>query len=216
MENIWGTQSGWLLTQLKEKGIAITSVDTRVSMTTGTVDGELLAVQPGTDAALQLGMLHHLLTKRLKDMDIDFIKSHVHGFFDDENAKSYHADVADGTYTVPAGASLSAFILGDNDALVKAGLNKATSIYPATIGYNVNPSDILYGKEAPIYGQMEKTPEWAEAITGVKASAIRKLADTYLDKKVTTWIASGFQRHTEAEQAVWLGRLLAVVTKKLR
>jgi len=213
LESIWGSQSGWLVTQLREQGIPITAVDGRVSMTVDTVADTYLAVMPGTDAALISGMLHHLLTKRLKDLDIDFIKSHVHGFFDDPEAISYHDDVQD--YTVPPGGSLSAFIMGNDESLVKAGLNKATSIYPETIGYPVTKEDELYGKRAPIYGQLPKTPEWASAITGVPVDAIRSFADLYLDNTVTTWMGTGLQRNTEAEQGVWLGRILATVTNNI-
>ncbi|WP_419175938.1 molybdopterin-containing oxidoreductase family protein [Desulfosediminicola sp.] len=210
LESIWGTQSGWLLTQIREAGVPITAVDGRVSMTVDTVADDFIAVMPGTDAALITGMLHHLLTKRLKDLDIGFIKSHVHGFFDDPEAASYHDDVEG--YTVPVGASLSAFIMGNDDSLVKAGLNKATSVYPETIGYCVNKEDELFGKRAPIYGQLPKTPEWASEICGVPADKIRKFADLYLDSKVTTWMGTGLQRNSEAEQGVWLGRILSTIT----
>lgn len=210
LEVIWGTQSGYQLTQMREQGIPITVVDGRVSMTADTIADTLVAPVPGTDPALIAGMLHHLLTNRFKDLDIDFIKAHVHGFFD-ESGSSYHEDVKD--YSVPAGASLSAYIMGDDPALVKAGLNKATSTYPDTIGYDVTSADELYKKRAPIYGQLPKSPEWASEITGVPVEQIQKLADLYLDNKVTTWMGTGLQRNTEAEQGVWYGRILAAVTK---
>lgn len=213
LETIWGSQSGYQLTQIREQGVPITAVDGRVSMTVDTVADSYIAVVPGTDAALISGMLHHLLTTRLKDLDIAFIKSHVHGFFDDPGARSHHEDVED--YTVPPGGSLSAFIMGNDEALVTAGLNKAASIYPETIGYCVNKQDALRNKRAPIYGQLPKTPEWASAITGVPVEKIRSFADLYLYNKVTTWLGTGLQRHTEAEQGVWLGRILATITKNI-
>ncbi|TCK63269.1 molybdopterin-dependent oxidoreductase [Seleniivibrio woodruffii] len=212
-EAIWGTQSGWYLTQAKERGIPMTAIDTRVSKTAATVADELVTLAPTTDAALILGMMHHLLTTRNVDLDVAFIKSHLHGFFDDPAATSYQASVAAGTYVVPNGASLSAYVMGN----VQHAENGAASIYPNTIGYNVNTSgpmtDPLAGKRAPIYGQIPKTPEWASAITGVPAAKIREMADTLLDKKCTIWNGSGFQRHSESEQAVWLLRVLSVITK---
>lgn len=211
LEAVWGTQSGYLITQVREKGIPVTVVDGRVSMTADTVADSLVATVPGTDAALISGMLHHLLTRRFDDLDIDFINAHVHGFFDDPEAESYHEDVQG--YEVPAGASLSAFIMGSDNTLVKKGLNQKTSIYPDTISYCVNEDDELFGKRAPIYGQLPKSPEWASEITGVPAAQIRNLADIYLDQKVTTWMGTGLQRNTEAEQGVWFGRILATVTK---
>ncbi len=213
LEAIWGTQSGWYLTQAREKGIPMTAIDTRVSKTAATIADELVTIAPTTDAALILGMLHHLLTTRMANLDVSFIKAHLHGFFDDPAATSYHSSVAAGTYVVPNGASLSAFVMGN----VAHAENGAASIYPDTIGYNVNTSgtltDPLAGKRAPIDGQTPKTPEWASAITGVPAAKIREMANTLLDKNCSIWNGSGFQRHSESEQAVWLLRVLSVVTK---
>ncbi|WP_022849609.1 molybdopterin-dependent oxidoreductase [Limisalsivibrio acetivorans] len=213
LEAVWGTQSGWYLVQTKEMGIPMTAVDTRFSKTAATVANDFVNITPGTDAALLLGILYHLLTSRYSDLDIDFIKAHVHGFFDDPSSTSYHDSVADGTYNVPEGASLSAYVMGNETALVDAGLNAKTSVYPDTIGYNVNSEDELYGKRTMIYGQTPKTPEWAEKITGIPASKIRSMANTLLDKKCTIWNGSGFQRNTEAEQPVWLLRIMSAVTK---
>jgi anaerobic dimethyl sulfoxide reductase subunit A len=213
MESVWGTQSGWYLIQAKEQGIPITAVDTRVSMTSDTVADDTVMVSPTTDAALLLGMLYYLLKERRADLDEAFIRDHVHGFFDDPAATSYHASVGAGTYVVPNGASLSAFVMGNENDLVVAGLNGATSVYPDDIGYNVNATDPLSGKRAPIWGQDPKTPEWASAITGVSVAKIKEMADTLLDNKCTVWYGSGFQRHTESEQAVWLLRIVTAITK---
>ncbi|GAB1536931.1 dimethyl sulfoxide reductase subunit A [Geovibrio sp. ADMFC3] len=214
MEAIWGTQSGWYLLQAKERGIPMTAIDTRISMTAGTLADDMVTLAPCTDTALVLGMLYYLLTERYADLDIPFIKAHVHGFFDDPAATSYHASVAAGEYGVPAGASLSAYILGTERYLIDTtGDNLETSIYPDTIGYNVNATDPLFGKRTRIYGQTPKTPEWASAITGIPVAKIKELADTLLDKKCTIWNGSGFQRNTESEQIVWILRILSAVTE---
>ncbi|ADD67005.1 molybdopterin oxidoreductase [Denitrovibrio acetiphilus DSM 12809] len=213
LEAVWGTQSGWYLTQARESGIPFTVIDTRYSQTAATLADEFINIQPCTDGALALAAMYYLLKERMADLDVDFIKEHVHGFFDDPAATSYHASVADGTYVVPNGASLSAYIFGTDTTLVDDGYNGAISIYPDTIGYNVPDTDPLFGKRAPIYGQTPKTPEWASAITGVPVATIKKIADTLIDSKCTILNGSGFQRNTESEQIVWLMRILTVVTE---
>jgi len=210
-ETVFGTNTGWYLQQAKEKGIPVIAVDTRVSKAVATAADEFINITPATDAALLLGMMYHLLTARYADLNINNINKYCFGFFDN-GSTILRADVDATKYAVPAGASLSAFVLGNETSLVTAGRNIATSIYPNTIGYNVNATDDLYGKTVKIWGQTPKTPEWAEKITGVPAAKIRELANMYLDHKVTTWIGGGYQRHTESEQAVWLNRIFSVIT----
>ena len=213
-EAIWGTNSMWYTQQAKEKGIPIISVDSRVSQTQATVATDRISPLPGTDSALMLGMLYHLTVERPDALDVAFIRKYVHGFYDDDPAAptldaSYHPDVPAGSYAVPAGASLSAFVAGN----VQLPQNQAPSIYPETIGYNVNASDPLSGKRVTIGGQTPKTPEWAAAICGVPAAKIRSFADSFVARKTTVWWGSGWNRGGEAEQLIWLGYVLGFVTK---
>jgi len=164
-------------------------------------------------------------------LDIEFILKYTHGFFDDKIyekqeyqsiPKTYHPNLDRNNYSVPNGASLSAYIMGDNDLLVKAGLNGAISIYPETIGYNnYNPDAaagtydaMLKNARVPMYGQQEKTPEWAEKICGVPADTIRWLADLFASKKVTTWLGGGWQRQSEGEQGPLNVYALGAITKQ--
>jgi anaerobic dimethyl sulfoxide reductase subunit A len=213
-ETVFGTNTGWYLQQIKELGIEVISVDSRYSKATATSADTFVNLLPGTDAALLSGMIYHLLTARLGDLDIPWINARMYGLFD--NGQSVlRTDVDAAKYKISDGASLSAFILGNENSLVTADHNNGISIYPDTIGYEVNPEDELYGKTVHIWGQRAKTPEWAEKICGVPAATIRNLANMYLDNKVTTWIGGGYQRHTEGEQAIWLNRVLSVMTKNI-
>ncbi|WP_265823488.1 molybdopterin-dependent oxidoreductase, partial [Geovibrio ferrireducens] len=206
------TNAGYYFTQIKDAGIPCTVIDPRVSKSAAVMADDYVNIMPGTDAALVLAMLYHLLKNHLGSLDITFIRDHLYGFFDTGNS-FVTGRVANAAYNVPAGGSLSAFIMGDENDLVVAGLNSATSIYPDTIGYEVNSTDELYGKTVSIWGQRAKTPEWAEKITGIPAAKIRELAEMYLNDYVNTFIIGGYQRHTESEQAVWITRVLSVVTK---
>jgi anaerobic dimethyl sulfoxide reductase subunit A len=211
-ETVFGTNTNWYLQQIKEKGVPVIAIDTRVSKTVVTAADEYISIIPGTDAALLLGMMYHILKNNFDLVDVDFINKYCYGFFDNGNS-ILHDTVDAANYGVPDGGSLSAFIMGDETDLVTAGLNNATSIYPNTIGYNVNTDDDLYGKTVHTWGQMAKTPEWAEKITGISAARIRELAEMYMNNNITTWIGGGYQRNTESEQAVWLNRIFSVFSK---
>jgi len=216
-ETVFGTNTNWYLQQIKELGVPVIAIDTRVSKTVATAADEFISIIPGTDGALLLAMMYHIMKNYPDKVDADFIKKYMYGFFDTGNTL-LHADVDAANYAVPTGGSLSAFIMGNEDDLVVgasslAGNNLGTSIYPDSIGYNVNADDDLYGKTVKIWGQGPKTPEWAEAITGIPAAKIKELALIYMNNKVTTWIGGGYQRHTESEQAVWLNRVFSVFSK---
>jgi len=114
-EAIWGTQTSGYLTQMKEAGKPITIIDTRVSKTAATLASDLVTPAPCTDSALILAIMHELLTNKFTVDDITFIKKYVTGFFD---------DVSGG---VPAGASLSAYILGGS---IQHPHNAGVPIYP--------------------------------------------------------------------------------------
>lgn len=234
-ESIWGTNSGWYLQQLKEMGKEVIVIDSRFSMTASTQATRYIPVMPGTDAALINAIIYELITKTWdKDgkkigniLDEVFILKYVHGFFDDfayknkaynSIPKGYHSDVnRNNLYIVPDGSSLSAMIMGSDDRLVKAGLNGSTSIYPDKIGYNnYNPldkKDYLKNKMVGIYGNVPKSPKWAESVSGVSEEQIRELADIFSTKKVTIWLGGGFQRQSEGEQGPLLCYTLGVITK---
>lgn len=156
---------------------------------------------------------------------VEYIDKYMHGFFDKETVTSddvYTKDLrdiidltdpalgGDKAYCVPKGASFSAYIFGATKLLKNAG----ASIYPETIGYNVNADDILYDRTVPCYGQVAKTPEWAEKITGIKASKIKELAEMLCTTKVTTWHGAGVQRQTEGEQFCWALPILHTLTNQ--
>lgn len=158
------------------------------------------------------------------------VGKYVYGFFDtnsaDDSAGTNNSYMLDDQTTfnskaaVSAGSSLSAYIFGSSNTLVTNGLNQATSIYPEKIGYNVRSYqldgeyDVLYdsttgqSKQIDIYGQVEKTPAWAAAITGVPETQIKALADTFLTENVHCWMMGGLQRNSEGDQACWAWTIL--------
>ena len=217
-ESIRSTGSMWYSTQAKEKGVKVAVVDSRVSMTMATIADEQILPVPGTDPALVLGMMYHLLAEPTLAggaagslLDPVFIRKYVHGFYDDP-APTHYRDTSPVTYVVPNGASLSAFVLGNERTLIDQGQNGGTSIYPESIGYNYTEGPLASAR-VPIWGQTPKTPEWAEKICGVPAATIRSFAEELATRRTTIWMGSGIQRDTEAEQTFWLVYVLAAITK---
>lgn len=205
----------------------------------------------GTDSAMMQAMMYHLIMLEWGGaspvsgmarpaagwLNRDYIRKYIHGFFDTDDSdtledpytiyvganfwtppKAYSKDVN----LVAPGTSLSAYLLGDDDTLVQADINKATSVYPDSIGYNLrapgtlssdDPGDGAYGKRSPAYGQVPKTPEWAEKITGVSADRIRRLAEMIAGQKTVMITGLGYNRAFEAEQNTWNFQILAAVTR---
>jgi anaerobic dimethyl sulfoxide reductase subunit A len=207
---IWGTNSMWYMQQAKEMGVEVVSIETRQTNTVSTLADQFVPVIPGTDPALLLSLMYVMIEEDL--LDKDFVKKYVHGFFDDPEPTLYHNDVDNKKYIVLPGTSLAAYVIGDNADLVDGSYIQAVSIYPDEIFYNVNDDDELAGKPVKCYGQVAKTPEWAEKITGVKADTVRGLARKWATKKTTTLIGGGFQRQSEGEQAPWLIYIMGAIT----
>jgi anaerobic dimethyl sulfoxide reductase subunit A len=240
-DTVMGVNTMWYLQQAREKGIPIISIDSRINQTTAAIATQKVMVVPGTDSALIAGMMYHLLAEPSLDgskpagsmLDDKFIRTYVHGFFDDLAPTMYHSDGPSPSsaaptspktsYIVPPGASLSAYIMGSNRFLVDGPTaanptgktwNLATSIYPDTIGYNYVAPDPLAGQTTKIWGNVPKTPEWAEKICGVPANTIRALAESFADPRIATtaWFGGGIQRTYEQEQAIWMCWILSHIT----
>lgn len=160
------------------------------------------------------------------------VGKYLYGFFDtnadDDAAGTNNSYMLDGSDQITfkdkakaaPGASFSAYVFGSSNRLVNGGYNKGTSVYPDKIGYNVR-SYPLDGDYDPLwdqaanrsrltecYGQIEKTPEWAEKICGVPAADIEALADTFLTKNVSCWMMGGLQRNSEGDQGCWAWTIL--------
>lgn len=206
---------------------------------------EWIQIKPYTDTALVLGMLHYMITKTVDAngtvhtgngyLDLNYIDTMVYGFFD---SPAYWLEKATGNISlteqtangwikieeVPAGQSLSAYILGSaDDRLVQAKYgdsNYTAKQFGATTSRNksvctyasksANPS-FLYKTH---FGEA-KTPEWASAITGVPADKIKELAEVYLDSNRKIWNewAGGLQKQAEGVTGIISIQTLCILTK---
>jgi len=224
METVYGSNTMWYIMQARDMGAKLISVDSYLSKTAAVSD-QFISPVPGTDVAMMQAMIYHLLkndkfSAEVSKNNYEFLRTKIFGFFDEPKGEGFRAEgVSADDYYCPAGASLSAYIFGNDDFLVRKGLNQATSIYPDSIGYNVNGShddpggvDPLFGRKTPIYGQVPKTPEWAEKICGVPAKTIKELAESIGSKKTILLQGGGWQRNHEGEQALMMSLILGLST----
>lgn len=183
-------------------------VDTGVTLATDWVQ-----LRNYTDTALIMAMFHEMLVNTFNAdgsiknnpwLDVNYLDTMVYGFFD---SPEYWVKTADGTIAttlpadttgyrridaVPAGRSLSAYVMGSDARLTassyvdaanytaqqfsgkQAKRNGGTCSYPVSLG---GSTKYLYKKDF----NTPKTPEWAEKICGTPAATIRNLAKMYCD-----------------------------------
>lgn len=152
---------------------------------------EWIPIKPGGDAPVMLAMLHTMIMEDL--LDDDEINNFTIGFYDQQTAGN-----------VPAGRSLSAYVMGPNNKLVTAGKNLDVANY--TFSYNgVTSATSTYPHKAMM--NIEKTPAWASAISGVPEAKIKELARLMAkpeNKPVFLHVSLGMQRQAEGVNNMWL------------
>jgi biotin/methionine sulfoxide reductase len=114
-------------------------------------------------------------------------------------------DVAATWHPVVPGTD-TAVMLALAHVLVSEGLHDVDFLERYTVG-----ADRLI---AYILGESDgqpKTPEWAEAISSIPASAIRELARRMAERRTLVTVSWGLQRTQHGEQPVWMGIALAAL-----
>ncbi len=236
---------------LKERGgkvyfLGPEFVDTGVTCATDWVQ-----VRNYTDTALIMAMMYHMIDLTFDkngnvrkgtgkpQLDLDYLDTFVYGFFDSPGfylndktgemkfTKPKKMEGHRKVNAVPAGQSLSAYIMGSDDRLTKAKYgtkNYTAKMYTehgsktrnlATCSYDVktgNDTKYLYKKDMNV----PKTPEWAEQITGTPADTIRELAELYLNPAnhpiYTEW-SGGLQKQDAGTIALYALQSMLAVSK---
>jgi len=134
-ETMFGSERGYYLAQLKEKGVRIVVIDPRFSDTAAFAD-EWIGIKPSTDGAMADSMAYVIWSEGL--LDRRFIDKYCLGFDEEHMPSDASGELA--------GLSYESYLFGKADGVVK-------------------------------------TPEWAEAITGVPAGTIVRLAREYATAK---------------------------------
>lgn len=234
-------------------------VDTGVTLATDWVQ-----LRNYTDAAMIMAMFHEMIVNTFNEdgslkpkserwLDVDYLDTFVYGFFDSPEywlmTSTTDADAGSISLTektgagwrkvaaVPAGKSLSAYVMGSDKRLQKAaysdGKNYSAQTFAGAMAHrNVSGCSLtINGKAACDCTQAEinaskyyykkdlmkpKTPEWAEAICGTPAATIREMAKMYCDPAqhpiVSEW-CGGVQKSDNGVVSLWAIIALMCVTK---
>ena len=199
---------------MKKRGGKVTFIGPELSEVGISQADEWIQIKPYTDTALILGMIYHMIdisldsSKKLNQatpaLDFDYLDTLVYGFFD---SPAYWVNPVDGAVSltdpadaswryvqeVPAGKSLSAYVMGDDARLTQVAYD-GTSNYMAKMFTDANPgltrnkavanypvpAGSKYKYKASV--NKAKTPAWASDITGISEERIKELAEFYLTK----------------------------------
>jgi len=233
-----------------------------------TLADEWLQIRPYTDTAVIMAMIHHMITNtfdtngnirndvdKTLQLDLNYIDTMVHGFFD---SPEYNIVNTDGTITVetaeaegterkiaavPAGLSLSAYIMGDDKRLTNAKYGVAyngktnytgTTFAAAKVSgaarprnlsvcsYTVSGAKVTAENAATSKYKTKqnyltpKTPEWAEKISGIPAAKIRELAELYINPAnhpIHSEWAGGQTKQAEGVITYFATHALLILTK---
>ncbi|MDR2869943.1 MAG: molybdopterin-dependent oxidoreductase [Deferribacteraceae bacterium] len=209
-----------------------------------TIADEWIRSRPYTDVALVHGMLHEMIINTVnvdgslkpedeRWLDLDYLDTMVYGFFDSPeywiSDKGEIALEATEGYrkieAVPAGKSLSAYIMGNDDRLTKLVYGNSNYIATKFAGSARNIATCSYndraGKTVFEYKKAMKTPktaEWASAITGIPADRIKELAKMYatagkLDQPIWNEWSGGQLKQAEGCTTLFAIQTLLIATK---
>lgn len=166
------------LREAQEAGARVVCIDPHFSTTAGKSD-QWIPIEVGTDAALFLGMISHILDNKLYDED--FIKRHTALPFlvDKKTGKLLHAKK-------PAVDEAGAEVTGQKDLFYVNASGKA-AVYANTkpVDIKLTGSVRVDGKEAVTVfdllrdNQKQYTASWASEVTGIDAATIESLAAEY-------------------------------------
>ncbi len=213
---------------------------------------EWIQMRAYTDAALICGMMHEMLINTFNTdgsiksdswLNVDYIDSMVHGFFD---SPGYWLNKTNGVMTmndkaddpgdgsvwineVPAGKSLSAYILGSgDDRLTQAAYSAANNYTAQQYALKQTKRNAGVCSYVPAQGaantkyslkkdfEKAKDAAWAEAITGVKASKIQELARLYCTEAahpLYSEYCGGQQKQAEGCNNMFAVQALNIITQ---
>ncbi len=159
-------------------GARVVTIDPHFSTTAGKSD-QWIPIEVGTDAALFLGMITHILDNKL--YDADFIKRHTALPFlvDRKTGKLIQAKkpAVDEAGAQVTGQKDVFYVNADGKAVVYADAKPASIKLTGSV--KVDGKDAVSVFELLLENQKQYTTEWAAQVTGIEQATIESLAAEY-------------------------------------
>ena len=133
------TNTTWYLTQAKEKGIKIVTVDPRYTDTAAVFSDQWIPIVPGTDCAMMIAMAYVMIKENLQDQD--FLDTYTLGF---DQFKAYVVGDEDGIPKTPQWAEAITSVQASTIELLA---REYATIKPAALITGIGPGRTAYGEQ---------------------------------------------------------------------
>lgn len=197
--------------EAKEAGAHMVTVDPHFSTTAGKSD-EWIPIEPGTDAALFLGMISHILDNKLYDED--FVKAHTSLPFlvAEATGKLVRDHAEDPEAEEPETGEQNPFFV--IDAATGDAMPYGSCSNPALSGsVSVEGVDAVTAWDMLLEVQKPYTTAWASEITGIPAERIEALAVEYAEGPSSLALGwGGNDKMTNADIAGHAAAVLVALT----
>jgi molybdopterin-containing oxidoreductase family molybdopterin binding subunit len=199
----------------KEAGCRIVNIDPHFSVTASKCDS-WIPINPGTDAALFLGMTSEIIDKNL--VDENFMKKHTSFPFliDTEDGKFVRNRPIEKNALVPESGEENAFYVWDVtvDALVPYNSEGVEPALQGRFTFEGKVYKTVY--QVLLETQSQYSPTWASKICGIHEDIIKELAADYATVKpsaiVTGWASD---KYTNADISGHAAIILAGITGQI-
>lgn len=193
--------------EAKEAGAHMVTVDPHFS-TTASKSDEWIAIEPGTDAALFLGMITHILNEGLADEDFMAKYTSLPFLVDVATGKLIRDHAEDPEAEAPEAGEENPFFVIDENGSAAPYTSVSVPQLRGTVQVKGVEATTVY--ELLLKTQEPYTTEWASSITGIRADRIAELAEEYAEGPSS--LALGWGGNDKMANADIAGHAAAVLT----
>lgn len=208
---VWGgnitealIQTWHWIAEARDNGAKIICIDPRYSISASKSD-IFVPLKPGTDSPLVLAMINHIIDRDLCDKE--YLRNHTVAPYlvrNDTGAILRMSDLGVAPTEGPVNASTGKPTIIDPavvwDEETSTGVSENESKSPVLTGtYEVANIEVSTAFDKLKAHVAEHTPEWAAEITGLEASVIKELAETFADGPSSVLTCYGFDRYDNGD-----------------